>query len=197
MPRQSKFSRRRPAALLLVALSGFALAALTGIAIAKTFTVKTARNVQVTNLLTHTSKREAIVVNSSGVALYTLSGETTRHLKCTSAACLAFWPPVKVRSANAKLTKGPGVNGKLGKLRRKGFTQLTLNGHPLYTFSIDRGRRGVAMGEGQVDFGTWHVVKPSGASGGSGGSGGGGGGTGTSPTSPTGTTMPPYPYPTY
>jgi predicted lipoprotein with Yx(FWY)xxD motif len=183
---------RRSAALLLIAIAGFTTAALTGIAIAKSFTVKAARNVTVTNLVTHASKRETIVVNSSGLSVYTLSGETTHHLKCTSSMCLGFWPPVKVHSAHAKLTKGPGVKGKLGIVHRKGFLQLTLNGHPLYLFSLDHGKKGVAMGEGVVSFGgTWHVIKasPSGASSGA------GTGVRTTQSSPTGTTMPPYSYP--
>jgi predicted lipoprotein with Yx(FWY)xxD motif len=165
MPRQLMSSRavRRPrtAAMLLAALSGLALAALTGIAIAKSFTVKTAKGVKVTNLMTHVTKTETIVVNSRGLSVYTLSGETTHHFKCKTATCVGFWPPVKV-ARNAKLTKGPGVNGKLGKVHRNGFFQVTINGHPIYTFSTDAGRRGVAMGEGVMSFGgTWHVVKGS------------------------------------
>jgi predicted lipoprotein with Yx(FWY)xxD motif len=131
-------------------------------------------------------------VNSRGVALYTLSGATKSHFKCASSLCFGFWPPMKVHSAHAKLTKGPGVKGKLGIVHRSGFFQVTLNGHPLYMFSVDKGRKGIAMGEGVVSFGgTWHVVKGSSA----GASSGGGGSTGTTVGSPTGTTMPPYPYP--
>jgi hypothetical protein len=37
---------------------------------------------------------------------------------------------------------------------------VTLNGHPVYTFLQDGGRRGVATGDGVVAFGgTWHVFK--------------------------------------
>ena len=191
MPRPLKSSRARrgprSAAMLLVALAGFALAAATGIAIAKSFTVKTARNVKVTNLATHVTKTEAIVVNSRGLSVYTLSGETTHHFKCKTATCFGFWPPVKV-AKNAKLTKPAGVKGKLGKVHRNGFFQVTLNGHPIYMFSGDAGKRGVAKGEGIVTFGgTWHVIKVSAPAGAN-------PGTGTMPPSPTGTTMPPYPY---
>ena len=38
---------------------------------------------------------------------------------------------------------------------------MTLNGHPLYTFSVDK-RKDAASGDGIVNFGgTWHVVKTS------------------------------------
>jgi predicted lipoprotein with Yx(FWY)xxD motif len=149
----------RNGAFALAGVAGFALAAVTGIAIANSFTLKLAKNVKVTNFVTHATKREAIVEGSAGAPVYTLSGETTHHLKCTSATCFMFWPPVKVHSAHVKLTKGPGVKGKLGTLHRNGIFQLTLDGHPLYTFSPDAGKKGVAMGEAVPSFGgTWHVV---------------------------------------
>jgi predicted lipoprotein with Yx(FWY)xxD motif len=38
---------------------------------------------------------------------------------------------------------------------------VTLNGRPLYTFALDKGKKGSAKGEGIVAFGgTWHVVTP-------------------------------------
>jgi predicted lipoprotein with Yx(FWY)xxD motif len=157
--------RARFTATLLAGAAGFALAALTGIAIAKSFTVKVAKNVKVTDMAAHVTKQEAILVDSHGVAVYTLSGETTRHLLCTSSACLGFWPPVKVRSGGAKVTKAPGVKGRLGILHRNRFFQLTLNGHPLYNFTLDAGKKGIARGEAIVSFGgTWHAIKASSSS---------------------------------
>jgi predicted lipoprotein with Yx(FWY)xxD motif len=165
---------------LLLAVAAVAVVAMTAIAIAKTFTVKVAKNVNVTDLATHVSRREPILVNARGVALYTLSGETAHHLKCTSTMCITFWPPDKVRSAHVKLTKPPGVKGKLGIIHRHGFFQLTLNGRPLYTFKLDAGKRGIAMGEGVVAFGgTWHVIK---------GGSGQAGSPGQTPTTTTTTT---------
>ncbi|MGP0053515.1 MAG: hypothetical protein ACLPZR_32385, partial [Solirubrobacteraceae bacterium] len=59
-----------------------------------------------------------------------------------------------------KATKASGVKGKLGTWHRDGFTQVTLNGHPLYTFSGDGGKRGVATGNGLKGFGgTWGVLQ--------------------------------------
>ena len=42
-------------------------------------------------------KSEPIAVNSKGVTVYTLSGDSTKHLECTKAQrCFTAWPPVTV-----------------------------------------------------------------------------------------------------
>ena len=142
----------RPAGLAAVrvaVVAGVAVAAFAGLAFAKgTATVKTATNA---------SLGETIVVNSKGTTVYDLDPETAHHLLCKSAMCFKFWPPVKV-SKNAKLSAAAGIKGKLGKLHRDGFYQLTLNGDPLYTFAFDKSK-GMASGNGIKSFGgTWHVV---------------------------------------
>jgi predicted lipoprotein with Yx(FWY)xxD motif len=106
-------------------------------------------------------KSQPIAVNSRGVTVYTLSGDTPKHMECTKASgCFAAWPPVTV---HGKATIS-GIKGKLGTFKRNGFTQVTLNGHPLYTFAGDHNQAGVANGNGLVAFGgTWHVVVASGA----------------------------------
>jgi predicted lipoprotein with Yx(FWY)xxD motif len=103
------------------------------------------------------AKHMSIAVNSHGVAVYTLSDDTTKHMACTkSNGCFSAWPPVTVKG---HATKAAGVKGKLGTFKRDGFTQVTLNGHPLYTFAGDGNRAGVANGNGLRSFGgTWHVV---------------------------------------
>ena len=105
------------------------------------------------------SKRESIAVNGKGLSVYELLPETARHPLCTKASgCFGVWPPVTVRSGT-KLTKASGVSGKLGTFTRNGITQVTLSGHPLYTFEGDNGKAGVANGDGIRSFGgTWHVL---------------------------------------
>jgi predicted lipoprotein with Yx(FWY)xxD motif len=125
-------------------------AGVAGIAFAKSgsATVKSVHN---------SSLGESILANGKGQTLYELSGETSHHLLCTTTACFNFWPPYKV-SKSAKLTS-TGVKGKLSKLHRDGFYQVTLNGIPVYRFSLDA-HAGQATGEGIKSFGgTWHVVK--------------------------------------
>lgn len=102
-------------------------------------------------------QRESVAVNAKGVTVYQLAPETTRHLVCKSQACFAAWPPVK---ANGAVTAMAGVTGKLGTIKRDGFTQVTLGGKPVYTFVEDGGRRGEAEGDGIRNFGgVWHVIK--------------------------------------
>ncbi|HEX4010146.1 MAG TPA: hypothetical protein VHX62_09065 [Solirubrobacteraceae bacterium] len=141
---------------LVLAVAAVAALAMTAFAVAKSDTLGAAS----AKLSGPSGNRtESIAVNSRGVAVYELLPETTHHLLCTSSTCLSAWPPVKV-AAGAKLTKAAGVSGKLGTVKRKGFTQVTLNGHPLYTFIEDAGKKGVAAGDGIKAFGgTWHVFK--------------------------------------
>ncbi len=133
-----------------------AIASMTGIAVAAGTTLGTG-----TAQVSGKSKR--VVVDSRGVTLYTLSGESVGgvvHLKCVNNSCFKLWLPLKT-TASAKLTKASSVNGTLGKLQRvKGkFVQVTLDGHPLYTFAPDEGKKISAKGEGVKAFGgTWHVV---------------------------------------
>jgi hypothetical protein len=62
------------------------------------------------------------------------------------------------------LLVGPGVDRALvGTVRRPdGSTQLTYNGHPLYTYIRDTGA-GAVTGQGiDQDGGSWYVLDPAG-----------------------------------
>ncbi len=159
---------RRAIVGLAAAVAGFGLAALAGMAIAKTFTLKVVANAKVSNITDPSVavKHEAVTANSHGVALYTLTHDTIAHPGCTKAnSCFKFWFPATVPSKNTKLTKPSGVKGTLRTFHRNGFFQLTLNNHPLYTFKFDNKKQGGAVGEGVKSFGgVWHVVKASGSS---------------------------------
>lgn len=134
----------------LMAVAG--LLAVAAIAVAKSATVGVGR------ASVHGHK-ESVAVNAKGVTIYELGPETSRHLVCKSQSCFATWPPVKAKGA---LTKMAGVTGKLGTIKRDGFTQVTLDGKPVYTFVEDGGRRGEAEGDGIRNFGgVWHVFKES------------------------------------
>ena len=178
--------RRVHAAVLIAALAGLASAALVGLAVAKTPTLQVAKGASVTDK-SGATRTESIVVNSKGRAVYTLAGDTTKHPKCTKAGgCFSFWPPVTVSSAKG-LSKVAGVPGKLGTFKRNGIIQVTLSGHPLYTFANDH-KRAAATGEGVNGFGgIWHVVKDPSAGSSSGS---------TQPTTSTPTTTT-SPYPGY
>ena len=163
MPSPARLSSRRSgvrrpprSSVIALVLAVVAVASMTGIAVAASTTVGTGK-------VMVNGKSRTVVVDSGGVTLYTLSGERVGNLKCVSSTCFKFWPPYKV-SATAKLTKAKGVSGTLSKLHRiKGrFYQVMLNGHPLYRFAPDMGKKGSAKGEGIKAFGgTWHVVAAS------------------------------------
>jgi predicted lipoprotein with Yx(FWY)xxD motif len=150
-------ARRLPNSKTLgVLVAILAMASMTAVAVAAGSTTVA------TGKATVKSKTRIIVVDSSGMTLYTLSGESAGHLKCVSSACFRAWPPYTV-SATAKLTQAKGVSGTLSKLHRvkNKIYQVMLNGHPLYRFSGDSGKMGAAKGEGITAFGgTFHVVAP-------------------------------------
>jgi predicted lipoprotein with Yx(FWY)xxD motif len=179
---------RRHAVLLVALIAGAGLALLTGLALAKTFTINVAKSGKVTSSVTMQTVTEPIAVASNGRAVYTLSGDTIHHRKCTKAnSCFTFWPPVTVSSAKPKPSSASGIKGKLGtmKLSAKSF-QVTHNGHPLYNFSGDGKQKATATGEAIQGFGgTWHVVKASGATKGATTTGTTTAGTTTTTTTPT------------
>jgi predicted lipoprotein with Yx(FWY)xxD motif len=183
--------RRFHVAIVVAALAGLASAAMVGMAVAKTLTLQVAKSASVSNQ-TGSTKTEAVVVNTKGHVVYMLSGDTTKRPKCTKAnGCFGFWPPVTVSSAKG-LSKATGVKGKLGVFKRNGFMQVTLAGHPLYTF-VNDSKKAKATGEGLTSFGgTWHVVKDPSAGGGTSSTGS----TTTSPPVMSGPT-PTSPYPGY
>jgi predicted lipoprotein with Yx(FWY)xxD motif len=176
----------KAAVVTAAAVAGLATAAVVGVAIAKTFTVQVAKSARVTNQ-SGTTKTESIAVTARGRALYVLTGDSSRHPKCTKASgCFGFWPPLTV-SSRRSLTKASAIHGKLGIWHRNGFLQVTLAGHPLYRYAGDS-RKDSAIGQGIRSFGgTWHVITVAAA--------GGGTTTSTGTTSPTTTTTclyPPY-----
>jgi predicted lipoprotein with Yx(FWY)xxD motif len=188
---------RWSAAILLAAVAAVGALAVASMAIAKSFTLKVAKNVHVDNArfksaaVKSVNTRETVAVGPSGFAVYTFQGETTHHIICqkTSNAatnCWAFWPPVSPPGGGA-VSKQSGIRGKLGTFKNHGVTQLTLNGRPLYYFTPDirSGNKHQAMGDELKTFGSiWHVVKadPSSSAAQSGPSAPG---TSTTPTSPT------------
>jgi predicted lipoprotein with Yx(FWY)xxD motif len=179
MPRPQKpvSLRRRPRSFAIaLAVAGLALAAIAGIALAKSFTLKVAKNVHVTNTPTKAFRvravdvREAVAVGPAGYPVYTFQGETTHHLICkktgnASTNCWAFWPPVSPKSAKG-LGAQSGIKGKLGTFRNHGMLQLTLGGKPLYYFTPDikSHNKRMATGDELKTFGSiWHIVTAGGS----------------------------------
>jgi predicted lipoprotein with Yx(FWY)xxD motif len=102
-----------------------------------------------------------IIVDGKGRTVYDFANDKTSASTCTGA-CAANWPFVPApASLPASL---PGVTGKLGTtIRTGGARQLTIAGHPVYTFAGDSAP-GQTNGQGKVlDGGLWTVVSPAGA----------------------------------
>lgn len=122
-----------------------------------------------------TNKAHKLLVNAKGLPVYLLTGDSSSHPLC-KGSCLTYWPAVTTSAS--KPTVGSGVAGKVGVWKHNGIRQVTLNGHPLYTYAQDS--KGAALGEGLKSFGgVWEVMQASGApmpktKSSSGGSGGGG-----------------------
>jgi predicted lipoprotein with Yx(FWY)xxD motif len=92
----------------------------------------------------------AILTDSSGKPLYTLSGSCT-------GSCAAAWPALTVPASTTPT--GTGVTGTLRAVKQAdGSYQVTYNGSPLYTFVQDSSDH--VTGQGVAGF---SVVKVSGS----------------------------------
>ena len=98
------------------------------------------------------ASQPSLLKTSSGLALYTPSGESATNIRCTGA-CTSIWMPV--RPGAAKLSGATTIT------RPDGTKQLVVNGKPLYTFAQDS--PGKVTGNGAADafagkqF-SWHTV---------------------------------------
>ena len=102
-----------------------------------------------------------ILVDGQGHTVYVFANDKANASTCTGA-CATDWPPVP---APAQLPASlPGVSGALATTTRSdGSHQLTVAGHPVYTFSGDSAP-GQTNGQGiTLNGGRWTVVSPSGA----------------------------------
>jgi predicted lipoprotein with Yx(FWY)xxD motif len=106
------------------------------------------------------SKIGTILVNDAGRTIYLFANDTGTTSTCT-AACAANWPPVPAPSPVP--STAPGVSGQLGSTTRDdGTKQLTVAGHPVYTFAGDTAK-GQTSGHGIVlSGGLWTAVTPAG-----------------------------------
>jgi predicted lipoprotein with Yx(FWY)xxD motif len=102
-----------------------------------------------------------IVVDGRGRTVYEFANDTGSRSTC-DGECASDWPPVP---APATLPANlPGVSGRLGStMRADGGRQLTVAGHPVYTFSGDSAS-GQTHGNGiTLNGGRWTAVTPAGS----------------------------------
>ena len=95
-----------------------------------------------------------ILATKGHLALYTWNQEKGLKVKCTGA-CAKTWPPITIPHGTMAPKHIAGVMGTFGEVMRPdGATQVTFNGHPLYTFHGDSPTKILCNG---VDG--WFVVK--------------------------------------
>jgi len=98
-----------------------------------------------------------VLVNEDGMTLYLFTQDTEGTSACTEG-CATAWPPLIV---DGEPTAGNGADDALlGTITRDdGTTQVTYNGHPLYTYASDS-EPGDTVGHGVGDV--WYAVTPAG-----------------------------------
>lgn len=98
------------------------------------------------------------VANDRGEVLYTYADDTPTHSACNSPWCLVDWPPLQAFSAPTAIST---ITASLGVITGAGGTrQVTLAGHPLYTFAGDL-HPGDIRGQGIGD--DWLMISPTGS----------------------------------
>ena len=101
-----------------------------------------------------TSQFGSILATKGHLALYTWNQEKALKVKCTGA-CAKTWPPLTIPHGTMVPKHIAGVMGTFGDVMRPdGTTQVTYNGHALYTFHADTPTKILCNG---VDG--WFVVK--------------------------------------
>ena len=99
-----------------------------------------------------------VLVDRQGRTLYLFERDSGTMSACTGA-CAVNWPPLRVR--RTPLVGSGAKPSDVGRTARPdGISQLTYNGHPLYTFVNDK-QPGDTNGEGINAFGgAWFAVSP-------------------------------------
>jgi predicted lipoprotein with Yx(FWY)xxD motif len=106
------------------------------------------------------SKLGRILVDAQGRTLYLFEADKGAMSAC-DGACASVWPPLTTKTPPHA---GTGIAAsKLGTSERgDGSTEVTYNGHPLYTYAGDSAP-GQTSGQGIDGFGAeWYVISAAG-----------------------------------
>jgi predicted lipoprotein with Yx(FWY)xxD motif len=102
-----------------------------------------------------------ILVDSQGRSVYLFEADTGNASTCTSAGCVAEWPPFTA-TGTPHVGTGLAANQLGTTTRADGQHQVTYGGHPLYYFAGDN-QPGITAGQGLNDNGgLWYVVRTDG-----------------------------------
>jgi predicted lipoprotein with Yx(FWY)xxD motif len=144
----------RKIGLLAAALAVAVAAAIIAAVLATNGSAKTSA---VVKTMHNAALGKTILVNRSGLTLYSLSAERHGRFICTTSACVALWKPLVV----AKGVKPTGVSGLTTVKRPDGKRQVAFRGAPLYRFVQDT-KAGDIKGNGFKDVGVWRPVATTG-----------------------------------
>jgi len=106
------------------------------------------------------TKLGSVLVDAKGRTLYLFEADKGPMSAC-SGACASVWPPL---TTTGKPTASHGVTAsKLGTTKRSdGASEVTYNGHPLYTYAGDSAP-GQTSGQGLDDYGAeWYALSAGG-----------------------------------
>ena len=101
--------------------------------------------------VTVAGKSVTALTNDKGWTLYYFTPDTATTSNCTGT-CATTWPPLTSSATPTSMTTLPGW---LGLQTNANGSQVTYNGHPLYTYAKDTGP---AQSNGEGIGGKWHVA---------------------------------------
>jgi predicted lipoprotein with Yx(FWY)xxD motif len=94
-----------------------------------------------------------VLTNAKGFTLYWFAPDTSARSVCYGT-CAVYWPPVTGAPIG-----GPGVTGRIGTISRTGGgTEVTYDGHPLYTYVGDTAPGRASGNNLDLNGGFWHEV---------------------------------------
>jgi predicted lipoprotein with Yx(FWY)xxD motif len=85
----------------------------------------------------------SVLVEGSGLVVYTFTGDTRNHAGTCTGGCAAIWPPVRGVAFRAS---GQKFGGKFGRING----QVTYNGWPLYGFTGEKNAQNHANSEFKI-----------------------------------------------
>ena len=110
-----------------------------------------------TTLDVASSKLGQILADSKGRSVYLFEADKTSTSTCTSAGCVAEWPPL-LAAGSPQAGAGVTASKLATTTRADGHDQVTYSGHPLYYFAGDS-QPGSTAGQGLNDNGgKWSLV---------------------------------------
>ncbi|CAB1128946.1 conserved protein of unknown function [Candidatus Hydrogenisulfobacillus filiaventi] len=101
-------------------------------------------------------REETVLTNDAGHTLYYFTLDQPQRSACTGS-CQQIWPALRAVSPTEPVQIPSGVPGRFKIVADGNGEQVTYNGHPLYTYSLDLAP-GQAHGEGL--FHEWFVAVP-------------------------------------